>query len=136
MLNVGAGEGRDFLPPAIGGKIQVHGTNEISDAATLVSFLHARPEAIEFEAQQIGFVEQHGRVGKQIEDGTVGPGHGGVELPARKNRDSAGAHRGIDNFFRSLDAFAREAGVDCAQQLIADGSLGERQEQRFIHGVG
>ena len=109
MLDVGAGEGRDFLPPIVGRQIQIHGAHEIADAAALVSFFDAGPEAVEFGAQQIGLVEQHGRVGKQIEDGAVGAGDGSVKLPAGENGDSAGAHGGFDDFFRAGRCACRKA---------------------------
>ena len=64
-----------------------------------MSFFDAGPEAVEFGAEQIGLVEQHGGVGKQIEDGAVGAGDGGVELPAGENGDAAGADGGFDDFF-------------------------------------
>ena len=34
-----------------------------------------------------------------------------------------------------VDALAGKPGVNCAQQLIADRSFGERQQQRFVHGI-
>ena len=35
-----------------------------------------------------------------------------------------------------VDALAGKPRVDRAQQLIADRSFGERQQQRFVHGIG
>ncbi len=100
-----------------------------------MSFFDAGPEAVEFGAKEIGFIEYDGSVGKQIEDCAVGSGHGRVKFPAGKNRDSAGAHRGLDDFFSSRNPLARKAGVNCAQQMIADRSFGQRQQQRFVQGI-
>ena len=101
-----------------------------------MSFFHAGPEAIELGAEKIGFVEQDGRVRKQIENTAVSSGDGSVELPAGKDGDAAGADGGFDNFFRRTgDAFAAEARVNCAEQLIADGSFGEREQERFVEGI-
>ena len=100
MFEVGAGERRDFLPPVVRRQIQICGADEIADAAALVGFFDARPEVVEFGAEQVGFVEQDGGVGQQIEDGAVGSGDRGVELPAGKDGDAAGAHGGFDDFFR------------------------------------
>src|ERR1700719_3576755 len=136
MLDVCSGEGRDLLPPVVWRKIQIYGTHKIANAATLVRFFDAGPEAVKFTTQQIRFVEQDGRVRKQIEHGAVGAGYRGVELPPGENGDSAGAYRGLDDLFRSRDALAGKPSVNGAQQVIADRSFGERQQQRFVHGVG
>ena len=99
MLYVGSGQGRDFLPPVVWRQIQICGANEIADAAAFVGFFDARPEAVELGAEEIGFVEQDGGAGEQIEDAAVGAGDGSVELPAGENGDSAGADGGFDDFF-------------------------------------
>ena len=112
MFHIRSGERRDFLPPVVGRKIQIHGAHEIADAAALVGFFDAGPEAVELGAEQIGFVEQDGGVGKQIEDGAVGSGDGRVKLPSGKHRDAAGAHRGLDDFFRARRCACRKAGCE------------------------
>src|SRR5579864_1124602 len=128
MLHVRTRKTCDFFPPVVRRKIQVHGANEVADAAALVSFFDAGPEAVELGAQQVRLVEQYGRVRKEIEDGAVGAGHWSVKLPAGKNRDSAGANRGLDYLFRAFNSFSRKPGMNCTQKLIADRSLGERQK--------
>ena len=135
VFDIGSGERRDFLPPIVWRQIQIHGADEIADAAALVGFFDAGPEAVELGAQQVGFVEQHGGVRKQIEDGAVGAGDGSVKLPAGKDGHAARAHGGFDDFFRAGDAFAREPRVNRAEQLIADRRFGERQQQRFVDGI-
>ena len=89
MFDIGSGERRDFFPPVVGRQIQIHGAHEIADAAALVGFFDAGPEAVEFGAEQIGLVEQDGGVGKQIENGAVGSRDRSVELPAGENGDAA-----------------------------------------------
>ena len=124
-----------FLPPILRRQIQIRGPHQVADAAALVRLFDARPEAIEFAAQQIRLVEQHGRVRQQIEHCAIGPGDRSVKLPAGKHRHSAGTHRRFNDLFRSGNALARKPRVDRAQQLIADRSLGQRQQQSFIHRI-
>ncbi len=112
MFDIGSGERGDFLPPVVGRKIQIDGAHEIADAAALVGFFDAGPEAVELGAEQIGFVEQHGGVGQQIEDGAVGSSDGCVELPSGKHRDAAGADGGLDDFFRARRCVCRRAGCE------------------------
>ena len=80
--------GRDatFFHQSSGGRYKIDGPHQIADAAALVGFFDAGPEAIELGAQQFGFVEQHGGVRKQIENGAIGAGDGRVKLPAREKR--------------------------------------------------
>jgi K+-transporting ATPase c subunit len=54
MLEIGSGQGCDFLPPVIRRKIQVVGADKIADAAALVRFLNSRPEAVELERRRSG----------------------------------------------------------------------------------
>ena len=58
------GRVRGFLPPIVGRQIKIFGTNEIADAAALVGFFDASPEAVELLLELIGFVEQNGGAGK------------------------------------------------------------------------
>ena len=37
-----------FLPPVVGSEIEIFGADEIADAAALVDFFDAGPEAVEF----------------------------------------------------------------------------------------
>ena len=90
-----------FFHQSSGGKIQICGADEIADAAAFVGFFDAGPEAVEFGAEQVGFVEQDRGVRQQIEDGAVGSGDGSVELPTGKDGDAAGADGGFDDFFRA-----------------------------------
>ncbi len=128
-------------PPVVRRQIKIVGADKVADAAALVGFVDASPEAFKFLAKLIGFVEQDSCAWKEIEDGAVGSGHGGVKLPAGKDCDPASAYRGFYNFFRAGragadDAFAGKPGVNCAQQLFVHGSFGERQEQDFVHRSG
>src|SRR5216684_1252458 len=136
MLYVGAGKSGGSCPPIFRGQVEIFWTDEIADAAALVGLGDAGPEAVEFFPEQIGFVEQNGAAGEEVEDGAVGAGDGGIKLPSGENVDAAGADGGFDDFLRSLDALAAEAGVNCAEQMLADGSFGERKEQGFVDGSG
>ena len=99
VFDIGAGKSRGFLPPIVRRQIEIFGTNQIADAAALVGFVDAGPEAVELLLELIGFVEENGGARDEIEDGAVGSGDGRVELPAGKNVDSAGADGGFDDFF-------------------------------------
>ena len=100
MFDIGAGEVGCFLPPIVGRKIEIFGTDQIADAAALVGFRDAGPEAVEFLVELIGFVEENGGAGNEIEDGAVGTGDGGVELPAGKNVDVRRRGRRLRRFLR------------------------------------
>src|SRR6202158_1895911 len=112
MLDVRSGQGRDLLPPMVGRKIQIHGAHEIADTTALVRFFDAGPEAVKFTTQQIGLVEQDGRVGEWIKYGAIASGNRGLDLPPGKDGDSAGTHRSLDDLFRSRDALAGKTRVD------------------------
>ena len=80
-----------------------------------MGFFDAGPEAVELGSQCVGFIEQDGGAGEQVEDVVVGSGDGSVELPAGEDGDSAGADGGFDDLVGcSRDAFAGEAGMNCA----------------------
>ena len=106
----------DFLPPALRRQIQIRRPDKISHTAALVRFFDPRPEAVEFAAQQIRLVEQHRRMGQQIEDGAIRSGDRRIKFPARKHSHPAGSHRRFDDLFVPGDALAREPRVDRAQQ--------------------
>src|SRR5579863_9931988 len=112
--------------------------DQIADAASFVSFFHAGPEAIELGAQYIRFIEQDHGVWQKIKDAPVGTGHRSEKFPAGKHGDSAGPYGSLYDFFRSRsprtnDALSRKPRVNRAQQMIADRSLRQRQQQRLIH---
>src|SRR4051812_14198495 len=136
MFEISSGQGCDFLPPVIGRKIQVRRANKVPYAAALMRFFHSSPETIEFRAQEIRFIEKHGGIGQQVEYGAVRACDGCVKLPARENCYSGRANGAFHNFFIADDALAREAAMDGAEQLLADRSLGEWQEQSFVDRVG
>ena len=92
-----------------------------------MGFGDPRPKTIELRAQEVRLIQKHGSTRKQIEDATLGTCNRGVELPAGKNSNSASADRGLYNLLVTRDAFARKPGVNRAQQVFADRSLGERQ---------
>ncbi len=94
------------MPPIFRGQVEIFGADEIADAAALVGFCDAGPEAVEFLLELIGFVEQNCGAGNEIEDGAVGSGDRGIKLPAGKNVDAAGADGGFDDFFVACDSFA------------------------------
>src|ERR1700678_1099071 len=130
MFDVCAGERGGFFPPCIGRDVEIFGANEITDAATFVGFSHASPEAVEFLREWAGFVVQNSGARDEIEDGAGGSSDWGIELPARENVDASGADGGFDNLF-----VAAEAGVDCAQEMLAYRRFGEREQQSFIYRI-
>ena len=69
-------------------------------------FGDASPEAIEFGAQKIGFVNEDDGARQQIEDGVAGAGHGRIKFPSGKNCDSARAYCGFNDFFGTLNSFS------------------------------
>src|ERR1700736_825006 len=101
MLYIRSSERFDFLPPVVGRDVKVYGAHEIADSAALVGVFDAAPKAVKLSPQQVWLIEYDGSVGKQVENRAVGSGHGCVKFPAGKNRDSAGAHGGFYDFFRS-----------------------------------
>ncbi len=101
-----------------------------------MGFFDAGPEAVELGAEQVGLVEKYCGVREQFEDAAVGSGDGSVELPTGEDGDSTGADGGFDDFFTACDALAGEARVNGAEQMLADRSFGEREEERFVHGIG
>ena len=66
----------------------------------------------------------------------IGAGDGSVELPAGEHGDAAGADGGLDDFFVASDALAGESRMNSAEQLVADRSFSEREEQRFVQWIG
>ena len=135
MLDVGAGKRRGFLPPSFGRQIEIFGADKIADAAALVDFGDAGPEAIEFLCELIGFVEENRGLRDEIEDGAVGSGDGSVELPAGENVEATGADGGFDDLFVAGNALAAEARMNCAEKMFADWSFGERKQQGFVDGI-
>src|ERR1700683_2537684 len=95
MLDVGAGEACGFLPPIPRRQVEIFGAPEMSDAAALVSFFHAGPEAVELLLELISFVEQNRGSRDEIEDATVGTGDRTKKLPTGKNVDATGANGGF-----------------------------------------
>ena len=135
MLDIGPGQSFDFSPPSIRRKIQIRGPDKIPHAAAFVSFLNPRPEAVELGAQQVRLVEQHRRIGQQIEDSAIRPGDRRIKFPAGKHRHSAGSDGRFHHLFIAGDAPAREPRVNRAQQLLADRSLRQGQQQGFVNRV-
>ena len=95
----------------------------------------SQPGVVELPLHVFRFVDENHSIRQQVEHGTVGARHGRVEFPAGKHGRACGAHRLLNHLFGSGDALARKAGMDCAQKLLADWSLGERQQQSFVHRV-
>ena len=83
----------------------------------------------------VGLVEENGGAGDEIEDGVASAGDRSVELPAGENIDAACPDGGFDDFFRAFDTFAAETGVNRTEQVFADGSFGEREEQGLIDRI-
>ena len=137
MLDVGSGEGRDFLPPVVGRQdTNPRGGRDCRRrCARGLLRRESRSDRIRLRSRS-GSSSSTAACGKQIEDGAVGAGDGGVKLPAGENGDSAGADGGFDDFFGAGDALAGEPRVNRAEQMIADRSFGERQQERFVHGIG
>jgi len=141
VLDIGAGKCGGFLLPIVGRQIKIFGTNQIADAAAFVGFGDAGPEAVEFLLELVGFVEQDCGPRNQIEDGAVGAGNRRIKLPAGEDVDSAGANGGFDDFFgvrpaRADDAFAAEPRVNRGQEMFADRSFGEREQQSLVDRIG
>jgi hypothetical protein len=84
MLDVGAGR-REFFAPIVGREVEILGADEIADAAALVGFFDAGPEAVEFLLELIGSSSRTA-AREEIEDGAIGSGDGSVELPAGETR--------------------------------------------------
>ena len=91
---------------------------------------------IKFLPETVRFVGQDRSVRQQIEDSAVSARHWRIKLPAGKNGDSAGAHRLLHNFFRASDALAGKPGMNRTQQFVADRSLSQRKQQRFVDRSG
>ncbi len=119
-----------------GAQVEILGANEVSDAAALMDLLNAGPEAVEFLAELIGFVEKNRSTRDEIEDGAVGSGDRGVKLPAGKDIHSCRTNRSLDDFFITNYALAAEAGVNCAEEMFADGGFGERKQQSLVYRRG
>ena len=135
VLEVCAGKRGCFFPPVVWSDVEIFGPDEIADSAAFVSFGDAGPEAVELLTELVGFVEQDRCAGDEIKDGVVSAGDGSVELPAGEDVEAASADGGFDYFFGTFDSFAAEAGVNCAEKMFADWSLGERKKQGFIHRI-
>src|SRR5438445_13604008 len=101
MLDVGTGKGGHFLPPVLRLKVQIFGTHHIADAATLVHFGDASPEAVELLPELVGLVEKYCSAGQEVEHGVIPACDGSVKFPARKSCNPSGADGGFDNFFRA-----------------------------------
>ena len=130
-----AGKSFGFAPPILWREVEIFGADKVADAAALVGFGDAGPEAVEFLFELVGLVEKNRGAGNQIENGAVGSGDGSVKLPAGKDVDAAGADGGFDDLFVTDDALAAEAGVNCAEQMLADRSFGEWEKQGLVYGV-
>ena len=136
MLDIGARAGSTASATSLRAKdIRSVGPHQVAHAAALVSLLDARPDVIELGLQRFQFVGQHQGARQQIEHGVIGAGHGRIKLPSGKHGDAAGAHRLLDDFFVAGDALPGEPGMNRAQQFFADRSLGQRKQQRFVHGI-
>src|SRR5229473_240178 len=136
MLDVGAAKRPGFCPPVAGWQVKIRGLDQITDTTTLVGFLDASPEAIEFLFKLVGFVEQDRSARNEIEDVAVGACDRRIELPAGKNIHASSTDRGFYDFLRAFDTPAAEPRVNGAEQMFAEGSLSERQQQRLVHRIG
>ena len=129
------GQACQFLPPVFRRKIQIRRPHQVSHAAAFVRLLDARPDVIELGPQRFQFVGQHQGARQQIENRVIGAGHRRIKLPSRKNGYAAGAHGLLDDFLVAGNALPGETGMHRAQKFFADRSFGQRQQQRFIHGI-
>src|SRR6516225_7526910 len=99
MLEVGAGSRRESLPPFGGMKIEIGGTDQVAYTAAFMRFFDARPETVEFLLQRFRFVCENSSLRHQVKETSALARHGSVELPAWKNRHSAGADCALDCVF-------------------------------------
>jgi len=132
LVEVAAGEMRKALVEFGGSDVDVGGADERADAGALVALLDLGPPAF-------GLVANHGRLfdedarcgaagGEEIEERVLSAGDGSEELPAGKCADIVEVSGVCFGF--------GEAGVDGGQQFFGDGSLGEREQERGVEGVG
>ncbi len=135
MLDIGSRQAGQFLPPVFGRKIQVGGPDQVAHSAALVRLLDARPDVIELGPEPFRFVGQHQGARQQIEHGMTGARHRRIKLPSGKDGDSAGAHGLLNDFLVARDALAGQAGMNRAQQFLADRSLGQGKQQGFVRGI-
>ena len=136
MLHIGARQSVQLRPPLLRRKIKIPWTHQIAHTTSLMRLLDSLPGVIKFLLQRFRFVREHHSLRQQIEQSMVRARNPCIEFPAGENAHAAGMHRLLDDFFRASDALARQAGMDRAQQLVADGSLGQRQQQRLVHWSG
>lgn len=110
--------------PLLGRQIKISGTDQVADSAALVGFFDAAPGFVQFFGERLGLVEDHSGFREHGEDGAIGSGDRGVELPARKDSGTRVARGLLDGFGCALDSLATQSGVDGAQQFFVDGRFG------------
>ena len=135
VFNVCSSQSAELGPPLFGREIQIGRPYQIADSTAFMSFLYTRPGVFELGFQVLRFVGDDESAREQIEYGAIGAGNGSIELPAREHGHSARADCLLDNLFGAGNSFSGKSGMNCAEKVVANGSFGQRQEDRFIHGI-
>ena len=148
LVELDAGEFVEAVVEVPGGEVDVFGADEVADAGAVVALLDLVPPALALIFDHGGLFDEDAGCGgaggaEEVEEGEVGSGDGGEELPAGEDGGFAGAGADVGEELGGLfaafegcacGAGAGEAGVDGGEEFFGDGGFGEREEQGVVEG--